>query len=330
LHAYDWVYRRKRTNSPAVIPLAHLRRSFVTDIRGYHAPVSQLTPEHESRDQHDERSYGLDQHYEPYEPSDWGPVKHEPRFPILRKLAAPFIALGVLIWKLKFAVAAIFKFKLFTTSASMLVSVAAYAWIWGWRFAVGFVLLLFVHELGHYVEARRQGLNVGAPMFIPFLGAAILLKENPQDAWREAKIAIAGPILGSIGAAAVWLVGEQIDSDLFRALGFTGFFLNLFNLLPVVPLDGGRIVAAVHPALWLLGFVGLLAFLFVAPNPILIVIALFVGFELWRRWQERGTPEAAAYYQVKPSQRVAAAVGYFGLAALLVLGMDASHIEKTF
>ena len=302
----------------------------MTKGQSYHASVSQLTPEQERRLREEEDAYDLPSGLEAYEPAEWGPVRPEPRFPFLRKLAAPFIALGVLIWKLKFVVAAVFKFKVFTTSASMLVSVAAYAWLWGWKFAVGFVLLILVHELGHYVEARRQGLDVGAPMFIPFLGAAILLKENPQNAWREAQIAIAGPIVGSIGAAAVWLAGEQMDSDLLRALGFTGFFLNLFNLLPVVPLDGGRIVAAIHPIFWLLGFAGLIGLIFVAPNPILIVIALFVGMELWRRWQERGRPEAASYYEVKPWQRVAAAVGYFGLAALLVLGMDASHIERTF
>jgi Zn-dependent protease len=293
-------------------------------------PVSQLTPEPESRERHDELTYELDARYQPYEPTDWGPVKPEPRFPILRKLAAPFIALGLLLWKFKFVLAAIFKFKIFTTSASMLVSLGAYAWLWGWKFALGFILLLFVHELGHYLEARRQGLDVGAPVFIPFLGAAILLKENPLNAWREAQVAIAGPIVGSIGAAVVWLIGERQDSELLVALGFTGFFLNLFNLLPVVPLDGGRIAAAIHPALWFVGFLGLVGLAFVFPNPLLIVIALIVGLELWRRWQERGMAEADGYYKVEPWQRVAASVGYFGLAALLVLGMSASFVERDF
>ena len=293
-------------------------------------PVSQLTPEPESRERHDELTYELDARYQPYEPTDWGPVKPEHRFPILRKLAAPFIALGLLLWKFKFVLAAIFKFKIFTTSASMLVSLGAYAWLWGWRFALGFILLLFVHELGHYLEARRQGLDVGAPVFIPFLGAAILLKENPLNAWREAQVAIAGPIVGSIGAAVVWLIGERQDSELLVALGFTGFFLNLFNLLPVVPLDGGRIAAAIHPALWFVGFLGLVGLAFVFPNPLLIVIALIVGLELWRRWQERGMAEAEGYYKVEPWQRVAASVGYFGLAALLVLGMSASFVERDF
>jgi Zn-dependent protease len=292
-------------------------------------PMSQLSPEPERRPQA-ELGYEPDPRYQPYEPTDWGPVKHEPRFRILRKLAAPFIFVGLLLWKFKFVLAAIFKFKIFTTSASMLVSLAAYAWIWGWKFALGFIALLFIHELGHYLEARRQGLNVGAPIFIPFLGAAILLKENPLNAWREAQIAIAGPIVGSLGAAGVWVVAEQQNSELLMALAFTGFFLNLFNLLPVVPLDGGRIAAAIHPYLWVAGFVGLVGLVFVFPNPLLIVIVLIVALELWRRWQERDTPEAASYYQIARWQRVAAAVGYFGLAALLVIGMGVSFVEREF
>jgi Zn-dependent protease len=277
--------------------------------------VSQLTPEQEAE-------------LQPYDPYDRGPIRHEPRFRILRKLATPFIGLGLLIWKAKFIFVAIFKFKIFTTSASMLVSVAAYSLFWGWKFALGFVLLLLVHELGHYLEARRQGLNVSAPMFIPFLGAAILLKENPLNAWREALVAFAGPVIGSLGAAVVWIVGEQQDSEFLLALAFTGFLVNLFNLIPVVPLDGGRIAAAIHPYIWVLGFIGLIALLFLSPNPLLIIIVLVVGIELWRRWQERGTPESARYYEVKPWQRVVTAVGYFALAGLLVLGMDASFVER--
>jgi Zn-dependent protease len=310
--------------------LRHIRHGFDAKGRSYDASVSQLSPEPQSRDRRSELGYDLDYAYRPYEPTDIGPVKHEPRFRILRKLFAPFIFLGVMLWKFKFVLAAVFKFKIFTTSASMLVSLAAYAWIWGWKFAVGFIALLFVHELGHYLEAKRQGLNVSAPVFIPFLGAAIILKENPLNAWREAQVAIAGPILGSLGAAAVWVVGEQQNSELLLALGFTGFFLNLFNLLPVVPLDGGRIASAIHPYLWVLGFVGLVALVFIAPNPLLIVIVLIVALELWRRWQERGRPEVAGYYEVTPWQRVAATVGYFGLAALLVLGMNASFVEREF
>ncbi|MDP9491097.1 MAG: site-2 protease family protein, partial [Actinomycetota bacterium] len=92
----------------------------------------------------------------------------------------------------------------------------------------------------------------------------------------------------------------------------------------------GRIAAAIHPAIWLFGFVGLVGLLFLAPNPLLIIIVLVVGFELYRRWKERGTAQAQGYYEIKPWQRVVTAVGYFALAGLLVFGMDASYVERDF
>jgi Zn-dependent protease len=260
---------------------------------------------------------------------DYRPIHPEPAWrSVLRKLWAPIAAFGFLLWKFKFLFAAIFKFKLFTVAGSMLVSIAAYALFWGPQFAVGFVLLMLVHELGHVLEARRQGLPASAPLFIPFLGAMITLKQMPDDAWREAKVALAGPIVGSIGAAGVWIAGEALDSDLLIALAFTGFFLNLFNLLPIVPLDGGRVVAAIHPGLWLVGLAGLFALLFVFPNPILILILVLGGLDAWQRWRHRTTPEAERYYRVKPWQRLTASVTYLGLAAALVLAMGATFVER--
>jgi Zn-dependent protease len=279
--------------------------------------VSQITPESAPREP-----------YEPYEPYHPGPIRREPRFRLLRKLAAPLIVLGAFFAKFKFILLAIFKFKVVTTSLSMLVSIGAYTLLWGWKFAAGFVVLLFVHELGHALEAKRQGLPVSAPIFIPFLGAAILLKENPQNAWREAQIALAGPIVGSLGAAAVWWYGEATDNNLLIALAFTGFFLNLFNLLPIVPLDGGRAVAALHPAFWFVGLVGLGVLTFFAPNPILILILAVGAFELWNRWRARDNPEYQEYYRIAPWQRVAVAVAYLGLAAALAVAMSASYIER--
>jgi Zn-dependent protease len=272
--------------------------------------VSELTPEERARLA--ELAY-----YEAPEPA-----RHEPRFPFLRKLAGPFIALGALL--LKFG-GVLLKFKFFF---SIFVSAAFYVWFGGWWFGLGLVLLLFVHEMGHVLEARRQGLPVSAPLFIPFLGAMITMREMPQDAWNEAKVAIAGPIVGSLGAAALWLAGIAFDSNHLKALAFLGFLINLFNLLPVVPLDGGRIVAALHPALWVVGFAALLVLVAFSPNPLLIIILVIAGMELWQRWRMRNHPELQAYYKVTARRRVIMAALYFGLAALLVLGMEATHLPR--
>ena len=271
-------------------------------------------------------------HYSP-EPEpplrDYQPIHPESRLrELARKAWVPLAALGFLIAKFKWILLAAFKLKVFTTSASMLVSVAAYAWLWGWRFGVGFVLLLLVHEMGHVLELRRQGVPASAPLFIPFMGAVVGMKQMPKDAWREAQVALAGPILGSLGAAVVWIAGEALDSDFLVALAFTGFLLNLFNLLPIVPLDGGRAVAAIHPAIWALGLAGLIALAVFFPNPILLLVLVLGGLELWHRWQARGHPDTAAYYRVQPWQRAAVAVTYIGLALALGLAMSATHIER--
>ena len=161
---------------------------------------------------------------------------------LLKKLWAPLAAVGALL--VKFG-AVLFKAKFLF---SIFVSAAVYVWIGGWWFGIGLVVLLFVHEMGHVLEAKRQGLPVSAPFFIPFLGAAIQMKRMPQSAWHEALNGIAGPILGTAGAAVVWAVGAYYDSRPLVALAFLGFLINLFNLVPFLPLDGGRIAVAIHPA----------------------------------------------------------------------------------
>src|SRR4029077_7274667 len=118
----------------------------------------------------------------------------------------------------------------------MLLSLGVYAMIWGWRYAAGFILLLFVHEMGHYIAARQCGLDVGAPTFIPFVGAWITLKDQPHDAEVEAYVAMAGPLIGTIGAVRAFLPGRTFDSNILLAIAYAGLFLNLFNLLPISPL----------------------------------------------------------------------------------------------
>jgi Zn-dependent protease len=162
------------------------------------------------------------------------------------------------------------------------------------------------------------------------MGAMITMKQMPHNAWREARLAIAGPILGSLGALVLYVLGVAYDSHDLKALAFLGFFINLFNLLPVIPLDGGRITAALHPSLWILGFLGLLALVLYRPNPILIIILLLAGMELWRRWQLRGHPQNRDYYRVPAHLRLVIGVLYFGLAAALVFGMHATHVPHSF
>ena len=258
-----------------------------------------------------------------------------PRESRLKKALGP---LGVLVLvaikfaaKLKALLLLIPKLKVLTTSASMLVSVAAYAFIWGWKFAVGFVALLFVHEMGHVIQMKREGVKVSGMLFIPFLGAAVGARSMGGNALAEARIGLAGPVLGTLATAALIPIAVAQDSDFLRALAFTGFFLNLFNLMPVVPLDGGRAMAAMAPWMWFLGFGAMVALVFVAPNPILVLILLLGGVETWRRWKTRkqGLEGNAAYYRVKPAHRLIVGAVYVGLIAFCVLGMDATFVDRS-
>src|SRR5437899_7123819 len=170
--------------------------------------------------------------------------------PRLKKAFVPLGILGVLLVKFKALLIPVLKFLpvLLKTGGSMFLTIWLYAQAWGWWYALGFVLLIFVHECGHLLAARRIGLKVGAPVFIPFMGAFIALKEAPPNAWIEAQVGIGGPLLGTAGAAVCLGLGMATGNPLFRALAYSGFFLNLFNLAPIGFLDGRRIVTAFSPS----------------------------------------------------------------------------------
>jgi Zn-dependent protease len=264
----------------------------------------------------------------PFEPPD-----PKPRQSWLRRTFGPVIAAIVaIVAKLKAILLLLPKIKLLTTAGTMAVSVAAYAWLWGWQFAAGFVALIFIHEMGHVLQLRREGIKASAPMFIPFLGAAISARSLGDNALAEARVGLAGPVLGSLGAAACILVWHATGNDLWRALAYTGFLLNLFNLLPVLPLDGGRAMAAMAPWMWFLGFAALIPLLILFPNPIFLIILLFAGYETYNRWMRRraGGEREAAYYRVRPLHRAMVAGVYLGLIALLVIGMHAMTLTRTF
>jgi Zn-dependent protease len=245
-----------------------------------------------------------------------------------RKLGPVLAAIAAFVAKLKAIILLLPKVKLLTTVGTMLVSVAAYSFVFGWTFAAGFVLLLLVHEMGHVIALRREGIKASAPTFIPFLGAVISARSLGDNALAEARVGLAGPVLGSIGAALCIVVWHATGSNMWRALAFTGFFLNLFNLLPVVPLDGGRAMAAMAPWMWFAGFGALVAMMLLFPNPILVIIVVLGGLETYRRWKLRNTRslEQSAYYRVSPRNRLLVAAVYVGLIVVLAVGMDAAHV----
>jgi len=250
----------------------------------------------------------------------------------LKKLFAPIGVALVLVLKfaakLKFLVVPLLKFFpiLLKTGGTMLLSIGAYALAWGWKFALGFVLLIFVHECGHLLVARAFGLKVGAPVFIPFMGALIALKEAPKDAWMEAWVGIGGPLLGTLGAAACELLFNVTGNPLFRALAYSGFFLNLFNLAPIGFLDGGRIVTALSPWLWLVGAAVVLGMLVLHPNFLLVLILLFSLPRLWSLFRQK-SDEERRYFEVTPGRRLIMAGMYFGLIAFLLFGMRLTHLS---
>jgi Zn-dependent protease len=261
------------------------------------------------------------------------PRRAAPGRGIRGRIGSAVAALGALLAKFGLAIkgllVALPNLKLFVTAGTALVSVAAYSLFFGWWFAAGFVALMFVHEMGHVIALRREGIKASAPMFIPFMGAMITARSLGDNALAEARVGLAGPIFGSIGAAAVAVVGQLTGSDLLTALAYFGFFLNLFNLLPVVPLDGGRAAAAMSPWMWFAGLGVLVALVFLEPgNPILLIITLFAAFQTYHRWQQRKSRSLAqtAYYRVAPFHRLLVFAVYVGLIVALVFGMSETHI----
>lgn len=225
--------------------------------------------------------------------------------------------------KLKFLILPLLKFfpVILKTGGSMLLTIVLYAQLWGWMYALGFVLLIFVHEGGHLVAARQMGLNVGAPVFIPFMGAFIALKEAPRNAWIEAIVGIGGPIAGGIGALFCHLVYLSTGEPLWAALAYSGYFLNLFNLIPISPLDGGRIATAVSPWLWLPGL-GALVWMLVHRlfSPVLIIILIAAVPRVISLFRHRDEEEQR-YFELTRQQRITMTIAYFGLVVLLAFAM---------
>jgi Zn-dependent protease len=219
------------------------------------------------------------------------------------------------------------KVKFVGTALTMLLSAGAWALLFPVWFAVGLVILIWIHEMGHVLQLKREGIKASAPMFIPFLGAFVAMKEMPKNALVEARVGLAGPIFGTLGGLGALGLYAATENPLFLGLAYFNFFINLLNLAPMLPLDGGRAVGAMSPMFWLLGIVLIVALLFVTPlSPILILVAFLGGTELWRRWKMRNTPEGQAYHKIEFRHRVMVGLVYVGLIVVLALLMAATFV----
>jgi len=283
--------------------------------------------EDESRNQ--EPVFGSDLENRPEAPS-YEPIRPEGGlWRMVKRLLAPLTAIGFLLAKFKGLLFVLLKIKFVGTGLSMLVSAGAYALLYPVWFAVGIVVLIWVHEMGHVLQLRREGIRASAPMFIPFLGAFIGMKEMPKNALAEARVGLAGPVLGTLGGLATVGLYALTLNPLFLGLAFFNFLLNLVNLIPVLPLDGGRAVGALSPVVWVFGLVLMAALSIVVPFMLFIMLfaVLLGGPELWRRWKMRNTPEGQAYHKIEPRQRVIVGAVYVGLIVALALLMAATAMS---
>ena len=257
--------------------------------------------------------------YEPIRPEGgmWSMVK---------RLLVPLAAIGFLLAKFKGLLFLLLKVKFVGTGLSMLVSAGAWALIYPVWFAVGLVVLIWVHEMGHVLQLRREGIRASAPMFIPFLGAFVAMKEMPKNALAEARVGLAGPVLGTLGGLATVGLYALTQNPLFLGLAFFNFLLNLVNLIPVLPLDGGRAVGALSPVVWVFGLVLMAALSILVPFMLFIILfaVLLGGPELWRRWKARNTPEGQAYHKIETRHRIMVGAVYVGLIVVLALLMFAT------
>jgi Zn-dependent protease len=203
-------------------------------------------------------------------------------------------ALLFLAGKLKW-VLALLKFLKLSSLLSLFLSIGAYALVYGWKFAVALVYLLYVHEMGHLFAARKLGIPTSKAIFIPFVGALIALKEEPKSAKDEAYLAYAGPFWGTLGFLPALPLYWMTEAPFWGLIIALGALINLFNLMPLHPLDGGRIASVISPKLWFFGLVGMTAYFLWRPSaviPILILLGAIKCWELLRqsfRWKQAQT-----------------------------------------
>ena len=233
-------------------------------------------------------------------------------------------AIAIALSKLKFLglLGTVLKLK---TLATMVLSIAVYATQWGWPFATGFVILILIHEAGHAVVLKHEGIPASAPVFIPFVGAVIAMRGWPRNAYIEAKVGIGGPLAGSIAAWLTLGAGLLLHQPVLMAIGHAGVFLNLFNLIPVSPLDGGRIAGVFTRPFWIVGYAVGIAATVLTRSPILVLVMLVGLITLWQRSRH----PIPGYHDVPRGQRLAMGAGYLALVIGLTLTLQAEGLRAT-
>ncbi|MFD0673814.1 site-2 protease family protein [Cohnella sp. GCM10027633] len=223
------------------------------------------------------------------------------------KTRSTLTAVGVfLLAKFKWAIALLKWTKFGGTLITMAASVSTYAIFFGWKFAVALVYLIFVHEMGHVVAARMKGIAVSPAIFIPFVGAMVSMKEQPRDAATEAFLAYGGPLAGLISFLPAIALYESTGDPFWALVIYMGALINLFNLLPVTPLDGGRIVSVLSTKIWLIGLGILVAIVILYPaNPIMYIVLIVGVVGWWNRAREGYRASVLAYEKEKLEQFVA-------------------------
>ncbi len=273
------------------------------------------------------------------EPADLAPDAERepptapPRTWDVRKLGGPAVGIGLVAAKFKGLLLALLNFKyLFfaakyaMTAVSFIASVWLYTLFFGFKFALVFVLLIAIHEVGHVIFVRAFGLSAPAIYFVPGLGAFTTWKEAPKSIFQESMIAFGGPLLGALGSLACYGYGVATNEPFWIACAYTGFFLNLFNMIPLAVFDGGRMTAALSPFFWILGFVmlGAAALYFHLWSPILLLVVVLSLPRAIAAMRGKLDPR---YYSIAPAQRALLGAGYFGLLALLLAGVVIAHVN---
>jgi Zn-dependent protease len=243
------------------------------------------------------------------------------------------VGIAALLAKFKFLLLGLLKFKYLLyggkfglTAISFVASIWFYTLFFGLKFAIVFVLLIAIHEMGHVIFVRGFGLSAPAVFFLPGFGAFTTWREPPKSVYQESVIAFGGPLLGALGGIVCFAYGYTTHEPFWYACAYTAFFLNLFNMIPLGFFDGGRMTGAISPALWIVGFAAVIvaAVAFHWWSPILLIVVLLSIPRALQAWRGRLDPR---YYGIPGTQRLTVALAYFGLLAVLVAGMVAARVD---